>query len=147
MRGKKDNLADRLGDAAKARQALIARTRAMSPAADPDFAEKQAARVAAGLARDLRESERRAAKAAEAALIAADRKAADDAKAASRAAAEVAERERQEAAAQEIQREQASREGAREQDAASVLAQAAEAKATRDARYAARKSRVKSGTK
>ena len=147
MRGKKDNLADRLGDAAKARQALLAKARAMSPAADPDFAEKQAARVAVGLARDQRESDRRAAKAAEAAQIAADRKAANDAKAASRAAADKAERERQEAAAQEIQRDQASREGARLQDAASAQAQAADAKAARDARYAARKSRVTSRNK
>ncbi len=147
MRGKKDNVADRLGDAAKARQALIAKTRAMSPAADPDFAEKQAARVALGQARDQRESERRAAKAAEEARLAADRKAAADAKAASRAAAEKAEREEQEAAAQAIQHEQASRENARLQDASTELTQAADAKAARDARYAARKSRVKSRNK
>src|SRR5690349_12065 len=121
MRSKKDNLADRLGDAAKARQALIARTRALSPAADPDFAEKQAARVAAGAARDLRASERRAAKAAEEARLEADRKAADAAKAADRAAAEQAERDRQEAAAQIVQRELESREGAKLQDATTVL--------------------------
>ena len=136
MNDKKSNLADRLGAAAKAKQALLARARAMSPANDPEFAERQAVRLAASLAREAREAERKAARLAERERLAAAKR---EAEAAARAAAETAEREAREAALAD----QAARELAIADEAARNVALEAERKAARDARYAARKANVK----
>jgi hypothetical protein len=125
MKDKKTDLTDRLGDAAKARQALLERARAMSPANNPDFAKQQAERLAASVAREAREAERRAAKAAEKERLAT---AAREAEAAAQAAA---------------LEEQAARERAIAEAAARKIATEAELKAARDARYAARKAAAK----
>jgi hypothetical protein len=126
MKGfKEPSLADRLGAAAKARQAQLEKARAKSPANDPNFAEKQAARMAAAQAREARVAERKAQKLA-------------------------AEEERKRIAAEEEAARiaaQKAAEYAREAAAAEALQKAAESiaarKAERDARYAARKARKK----
>ncbi len=113
-----DKLIDRLGEAAKAKKARLEKARAMAPTNDPDFAERQAARREAALARDARNAERKATRLAEAKI---------------KAEAEAAER---------LAREQALAE-----ETAARIARAAnleiEQKAARDARYAARKARKK----
>src|ERR1700691_5084402 len=53
---------DRLGEAAKAKQAQLERARAKSPANDPEFAARQEARRQTELARTARQEERRQAK-------------------------------------------------------------------------------------
>lgn len=113
-----DKLTDRLGEAAKAKQARLEKARATAPANAPGFAERQAARREAALARDARNAERKAAKLAEAKR---------------KAEAEAAER---------LAREQA----LAAESAAQIARKAAleiEQKAARDARYAARKARQK----
>lgn len=119
----RDTFADRLENAAKARQALLERARANDPTKDPEFIARQEARAAAARVREDRETERRNAKRAQ---LEAER------------AKALADREAQKAA-----------EAAREAEAAkrSLRAQLealASQKATRDARYAARKARKKS---
>lgn len=104
--------AERQDAAAKARQALLERARALAPGNDPGFAERQAQRQAVALAREARIAERRAAKAAEAAAKAA----------AAAEALRIAEEER--VAAEKAAAELAARQ-----------------KAIRDAKYAARKIR------
>ena len=114
----RDNLADRLETAAKAKQALLERARAKDPTKDPEFAVRQEARAVAAYARQEREADRQIAKLAEREKESAER----DARKAEQIAAE-AER------AGRVTRQQAE----------SLAAQ----KAARDARYAARKARKK----
>jgi len=123
------DFADRLSTAAKAKQALLEKARAKDPANDPEFALRQAERIAASQAREAREAERRAAKQAErereAAAKAAEKAAAAEALAAKQAA---------DAAAAEAERI--------EREVRAPLNEAL-AKLARDARYAARKARKK----
>jgi hypothetical protein len=124
MAGHKEHtFSDRMEDAAKARAAQLEKARAKDPRNDPKFAERQAARVQAAKEREQREIERKAAKLAEQQRLAAEAAAAEQARIEAEKAAEE-ERRRQ-------QLEMASR----------VLADEAERKAKRDARYAARKAR------
>jgi Family of unknown function (DUF6481) len=106
------NFDDRISAAAAAKQALLERFRARPTAGDPAWIEQQAALKAIADARDARAAERKAAKEAEAARVAA------------------------ELAAQRTQEQIAAAEAK-----ARALAQEAERKAARDARYAARKAR------
>ena len=55
----RDTFADRLENAAKARQALLERARAKDKSNDPEFVARQEARAAAARAREERETERR----------------------------------------------------------------------------------------
>src|SRR6185295_3494941 len=112
----RDTFEDRLENQAKARQALLERARAKDPTNDPDFAARQEARAEAARLREQREEERRNAKLAERAKAEADRE------------AKKAEQIRLEA-------EKASRSLRRQ------IEDLAAQKATRDARYAARKAR------
>ena len=67
MKGfKEPTLEERREQAAKAKQAQLEAARAKSPANDPKFAERQAARAKASEARDARALERKAQRAAEA---------------------------------------------------------------------------------
>jgi hypothetical protein len=124
MRGfKEKGFNDKLQDQAKARAAQLERARAKSPQNDPDFAKRQAERKKLAEDREARIAQRAAEKAEEARL-AAERKAAD---AAAKAEADkLAEEERL-----RLRREEADR----------LVALAAEQKAARDARYAARKNK------
>jgi hypothetical protein len=106
------NFDDRLSAAAAAKQALLERFRARPTAGDPAWVEQQAALKAISDARDIRIAERKAAKEAEAARVAAE---------------QAAQRVRDQVAAAEAK--------------ARAVAQEAERKAIRDARYAARKAR------
>ena len=125
MRNHEPSLSDRLGAAAQSRRTRLEQARANAPANDPGFAERQAARRAAGVAREARAAERKAAKLAEKAREAEEKAAEERA----RAIALVAEQEAREAEVAE--------QTAREIDLA------AERKAARDAKYAARKARRK----
>ena len=109
--------------AAKAKKAQLKNARAVDPAADPGFAERQAARQALSIAREARAAERKAAKEAEALRKAQERAAEAEA----RALALVAEEDRLKAEAAEEERR--------------AIALEAERKAARDAKYAARKAR------
>jgi hypothetical protein len=120
---KEKNFSDRLNEAAKARQAQLERARAKSPVNDPKFAERQAARRQLSLEREERIAKRKAEKLAEEARASAQR-------AAEEAARIVAEK----TAAEE-------RERLRREEGDRLVALAAEQKAQRDARYAARKAR------
>jgi hypothetical protein len=113
------NFNERLQTAAKAKQALLAKARALSPANDPGFAKQQAERVAIAEAREKRQEEAAVRKQAEAA-----RKAEEKA-AAARAAQEA------------LEAEKAAKEAAANQKALDAIA----LKANRDAKYAARKAR------
>ena len=119
------SLADRLGAAARARQAQLEKARAKAPANDPQFAEKQAARLAASEARDVRAAERKVQKRAD-----------EERQAQAKAAEEIARGKAQKEAdeARQVEAAQAS-----EREAAAIVAR----KAERDARYAARKARKK----
>jgi hypothetical protein len=114
---------DRLGQAAKAKQAQLERARAKSPANDPEFAARQEARRQTGLARTARQEERRQAK-----LVALEREAVE------KKAAEAAR-------AAELLAEAATREAERVERARLAKEREAEQKAARDLRYAARKAR------
>jgi hypothetical protein len=124
MRGfKEKGFNDKLQDQAKARAAQLERARAKSPQNDPDFAKRQAERKKLAEDREARVAQRAAEKAEEARL-AAERKATE---AAAKAEADkLAEEERL-----RLRREEADR----------LVALAAEQKAARDARYAARKNK------
>lgn len=150
MSFKSPSFGDRVGASANAKKAALERFRVKS--ADPAAAERQAARKAAQLARDARDTERRTARQeaeARAAAEQAAQAAARDAERDAREAARVAEHAAREAAlAEQVAREiaqEAERRGAilskasakAETDTALLAAQ----KATRDARYAARKAR------
>jgi hypothetical protein len=106
------NFDDRISAATAARQALLERFKARPTVGDPAWEEQQAALKAIADARDVRNAERKAAKEAEAARMAAEL-----------AAKQTAEKI---AAAEAKTR---------------ALAVEAERKAARDARYAARKAR------
>ena len=114
---------ERLDTAAEAKKALLEKFRAQAGPDDPAVIERQAAREAVSVARDVRVVERKAAREADAAQRDADavRRQAD----AVREAAEQASRDAAEKAARD----------------ASAAALKAEQKAARDARYAARKKR------
>jgi hypothetical protein len=121
--GVKDTVADRLQAAAKAKQALLDRVKAK--ASDPALAEKRAAHNANAAERQKREEQREA-----------ERKAAEERAAVERAAAEAARLE-----AERLEAERKAVEDRAEADR--LVALAAEQKAARDARYAARKARQK----
>jgi predicted nucleic acid-binding Zn-ribbon protein len=108
----------------EAKMALLARAKALNPANDPAFAERQAARAEAARIRDEREATKKAAKAEAARIAEEERKVAE---------ARQAEEKLLEDARLELEREQYERE-----QALLVLKQ----KMARDARYAARKART-----
>jgi hypothetical protein len=113
---KHQDLGERLNAARNARDAMAAKFRQRPGSDDPAAAERRAARAAVSAARETRMAERKAARLAEEARIAAERE------------ADAAERV-----------EQAKRMAAeKEADDARLEA---ERKASRDARYAARKAR------
>jgi len=117
MKGFKDKgFTDRLTAAAKAREAALEKFKARPKPDDPEMIERAVARKAAAEARAAREAERLADRAARQEREAAEKVAREIAEAAGKAAAE------QHAAAEKVRL-------------------AAEQKAARDARYAARKSR------
>ncbi|MGD0143047.1 MAG: DUF6481 family protein [Rhizomicrobium sp.] len=126
MRGfKEKSLADRLSEAAKAKQAQLERARAKSPANDPDFAARQEARKAVAEAREIRAAQRAKDKLANKAREAEQRI--------------IDEAARAEAAKLEQQRREAELAERKKREAALEI----ERKAARDARYAARKNRKK----
>lgn len=120
---RKTSFTDRITQAAKAREAQLARARAKSPANDPDFAKRQAERADLKVSRDAREARRRAEKLIEAENLLAKK-----------LAAATTERETALAA------EEAHKEGLRKVDERTA-ALATQQKAARDARYAGRKLR------
>ena len=109
---KDDGFGSRIANAAKAKQAAMARIKAQLQPGDPAFEKLRAERQAIAAAREIRQAERKVARAAEIERLAIER--------AEREAAAIAEAERQ---------------------AAAVIALQAERKVARDARYAARKAR------
>jgi hypothetical protein len=113
---KTPSLSDRLGAAAKAKQAALERFRAQPASDDPAMVEKRAARQALAAARELRADERRA-------------QALRDEETAKAAAAAARETEIREREARQL------REGEEQ------VALEAERKIARDMRYAARKAR------
>lgn len=124
MRGRENtSLQDRLSAAANAKKALLERSKAVSPANDPGFAERQKARLEAAAVREARETERRTA-----------RRLAEERQEAMRLAAEAAHRQ---AAVLEAERLTVDASEAEARKAALL----AEQKIARDARYAARKAR------
>ena len=114
----RDTFSERLENQAKARQALLDRAKAKDPANDPEFAARQEARAAAARLREQREEERRAAKLA---------------------AREQEKAEREAKKVDKIAREAEEAKMALRKQIELLAAQ----KATRDARYAARKARKK----
>ena len=118
----RDTFADRLENAAKARQALLERARAKDKSNDPEFIARQEARAAAARAREEREIERRNAE-----IERRNAKRAEQEAARAKAAAE-----------REAEKAQRAKSSFREQ-----IELLAVQKATRDARYAARKARKK----
>ena len=125
----RDTFADRLENAAKAKQALLERARAKDPTNDPEFIARQEARAAAARAREERETERRNAEI--------ERRNAKRAEQEAQRVKALAEREA-EKAAQAVLETQRAKSSLREQ-----IELLAVQKATRDARYAARKARKK----
>jgi hypothetical protein len=146
MSFKSPSFGDRMGASAKAKKAALERFRVKS--ADPAATERQAAREAAQLARDGRDSERRIARQEAEARAAADQRAQAAMRDAERAAEEAAR-----VAEQARLAEQAAREIAEEAERRATILSKASAKAetdttllavqkaARDARYAARKAR------
>ena len=123
MPKKEPGFAERLQTAAKAKQAQLAKIRALAPADGVPSADGQAAQLEAEAARKMRT---------------AARKHADRAGAQEREAQRAAEKDRQaQAAVEEIARKDAERVAQAEADAALKKDQ----KAARDAKYAARKAR------
>ena len=125
----RDTFADRLENAAKAKQALLERARAKDRSNDPEFIAHQEARAAAARAREERETERRNAEI--------ERRNAKRVEQEAARAKAIAEREA-EKAAQAVLEAQRAKSSLREQ-----IELLAAQKATRDARYAARKARKK----
>jgi len=125
----RDTFADRLENAAKARQALLERARAKDRSNDPEFVARQEARAAAARAREERETERRNAEI--------ERRNAKRVEQEAARAKAAADREA-EKAAQVVAEAQSAKRSLREQ-----IELLAVQKATRDARYAARKARKK----
>ena len=127
---KNETVSDRLSSAAKAREAMLERFRNRPTADDPAVQERLEAQKAIIAARDARNAERRAAAEQEAARIAAEK-------------AEL-KRHQEREAAEEVMRQarKAAEIAAADADYKSrALALAAQQKAARDARYAARKAR------
>jgi hypothetical protein len=138
---KSDHLEERLNAAANAKQALLEKFRARPAADDPVVLERRAVRVAVGIAREARASDRKLAREAEASRLAAEQ---------ATQAANQAAREAERAARQAEEAALALVQEAEHQSRATALAAekkertlslAAEQKAIRDARYAARKAR------
>jgi hypothetical protein len=126
MRGfKEKTFNDRLQEQAKARAALLERARAANPANDPEFAKRQEERKRLAEERETREKARAEAKAEELRL-AAERKVAEEA----------ARIESEKLAIEEA-------EQAKRAEADKLVQLLAEQKASRDARYQARKTRQK----
>ena len=126
------NFADRITSAATAKQALVEKLKSKPAPDDPEVLRKQAERQAIVEAREKRQAEKEEARRAQLAREAEERAAREAAEAASEA-----ERQAQ------LELEKAAAESARLERAARILADEAERKAIRDARYAARKARVK----
>ena len=126
------NFADRITSAATAKQALVEKLKSKPAADDPEVLRKQAERQAVVEAREKRLAEKEEAKRAQLAREAEERVARETAEAA-------AEAERQ----AQLELHKAAAEPPRVQRAARILSDEAERKAIRDARYAARKARVK----
>jgi hypothetical protein len=110
------HFSERLQNAAKAKQALLAAARAKSPLNDPGFADRQAERVALAAAREQRKAETAERKRIEAARIAEEK-----------------------AIAAEAARVEA--EALLNQKANEIAALKAQQKANRDAKYQARQAR------
>ncbi|WP_229682600.1 DUF6481 family protein [Siccirubricoccus deserti] len=127
---KHDDFANRLTTAANAKKALLERFRSRPGPDDPEVIARREERLAVAAAREIRMAEQRAARQAAAAREAAER-AALAAEAEARAKAEAAR------LAEEAERAM----GVEADKKARALALAAEQKALRDARYAARKAR------
>ena len=127
---KNETVNDRLTTAAKARQAMLERFKARPAPDDPAVQERLAAQKAVLEQRNARMAERKAAAEAEAARIAAEK--AEQKRQQEREAAEEAKRHAKKLA--DIASAEADYK-------ARALALAAEQKAARDARYAARKAR------
>ena len=123
MPRKEPGYAERAQMAAKAKQALLEKTRATSQANAAQVAEREAARIELDKARQIRIAERKAAN-----KLAAERLAAEKALEAARKA---------QAAREEAERKETERLAKLEAEAALLKEQ----KALRDAKYAARKSR------
>ncbi len=126
------NFADRITSAATAKQALVEKLKAKPADDDPDVLRKQAEREAIAEARAKRVSEKDEARRIQLAREAEE-------KAAREAAAAAAEAARQAS----LEQEKAAAESARLERAARILSDEADRKVARDARYAARKARVK----
>ena len=126
MRGfKEKTFNDRLEEQAKARAALLERARKANPANDPEFAKRQEERKRLAEEREAREKTRAEAKAEELRL-AGERKLAEEA----------ARIEAEKLAIEEA-------EHAKRAEADKLVQLLAEQKASRDARYQARKTRQK----
>ena len=125
----RDTFEDRLENAAKAKQALLERARAKDPTNDPEFIARQEARAAAARAREERETERRNAEI--------ERRNAKRVEQEAQRVKAAADREAEKAAQAALETQRA-KSSLREQIELLALQ-----KATRDARYAARKARKK----
>ena len=123
MKKYEPSFTDRLGTAAKARRAQLEKARENAPANDPGFAEQQAARRLVADKRKARLIERKAAKQADK----------------TRKAKEQAEEEIARAIA--LKAEAEARAAEEEERKVREIALAAERKAERDRRYAARQAR------
>ena len=123
MKKYEPSFTDRLGTAAKARRAQLEKARENAPANDPRFAEQQSARRLVAEKRKVRLAERKAAKQAEEV-----RKAKDQAK------EEIAR-------AIALKAEEEARAAEEEERRVREIALAAERKAKRDRKYAARQAR------
>jgi len=135
VKNRGETFSDRLETAAKAKQALLEKARDKDPTKDPEFAARQATRIAAARAREERETELRNARQAER-----DREQAERERIAAELAQEAAEEAARKAEQQAIDAERA-RTGKR--PISKPALSEAEQKAARDARYAARKARQK----
>lgn len=117
------NFNDRLQAAAKARQSTLAKAKANAPINTPGYAERQAKRAEASIAREKRKEEALVQKRVEAARIAEEK-----------AAEALAKQHAFEA-------EKTEQEEALKQEAINAVDLKASQKAARDAKYAARKAR------
>src|SRR5450432_2770211 len=116
---KNDSFSNRLTSAANAKTALLERFRARPGPDDPAVVARRAAQAAIEAAREVRVAERKAAREAEAIRHAAE----------------------QAALAEEAKAKDVELQARKAEEAARAAERAAEAKAARDARYAARRAR------
>lgn len=128
------NFADRISSTSAAKQALVEKLKTRPADDDPDVLRKQAERQAIAEARAKREAEKEEQRRLQL----------------QKEAEEKAEREAAEAAAElerlaQIELDKQAAEAARLERAARILSDEAARKSARDARYAARKARVKGG--